>query len=87
MKTLKRIWDLALIMVAVWVMMIALIVTIDKMVVPLRISAGEGTTQTIIEALIKLMISAFMAMSWLLIWVRMVQKYIERVGRNLRGGS
>jgi len=81
MKTLNRIWDLALIMVAVWVMMIALIVMIDKMVVPLKISVDGGATKTILEALIKLMISAFMAMSWLLIWVKMIQKYIERYNR------
>jgi hypothetical protein len=81
MKTLKRIWNLALIMVAVWVMMIALIVMIDKMVVPLKISVDGGAAQTIFEALIKLMISAFMAMSWLLIWVKMIQKYIERYNR------
>ncbi|MCR6691666.1 MAG: hypothetical protein MRT15_04710 [archaeon YNP-LCB-003-016] len=81
MKTLNRIWDLALIMVAVWVMMIALIVMIDKMVVPLKILVDGGATQTILEALIKLMISAFMAMSWLLIWVKMIQKYIERYNR------
>ncbi|MCC6017702.1 MAG: hypothetical protein LM601_01560 [Candidatus Verstraetearchaeota archaeon] len=81
MKTLNRIWDLALIMVAVWVMMIALIVMIDKMVVPLKILVDGGAAQTILEALIKLMISAFMAMSWLLIWVKMIQKYIERYNR------
>lgn len=77
MKTINRIWELALIMVVVWVMMIAMIVFIDKIIVPLTISI-DSPYATLIDSIFKLMVSGFIAAVWLWVWVVLVQKYIGR---------
>lgn len=77
MKTINRIWELALIMVVVWVMMMAMIVFIDKIIVPLTISI-DSPYATLIDSIFKLMVSGFIAVVWLWVWVVLVQKYIGR---------
>jgi len=77
MKTIHRIWELASIMIVVWIMMMAMIVVIDKVVVPMKIPVS-GWAAAIIDATFKLIISGVIAGFWLWLWIMLVQKYVER---------
>ncbi|MEM1549598.1 MAG: hypothetical protein QXO74_05180 [Candidatus Methanomethylicia archaeon] len=77
MKTIHRIWELTLIMVVVWIIMILMIVFIDKIIVPITISISSPYA-TLIDSIFKLMVSGLMAAIWLWIWVVLVQKYIGK---------
>lgn len=80
MKILNRIIDLALIMIIVWFSMLIMLIAIDIIVVPMNLPI-KSVYEVLIEALIKLMISGIMALSWLWLWVMLVQRYIKKTSK------
>jgi len=77
LNALRRSFELALIMVVVWLTMLLVFVVVDKVVVPISIPKPNYVF-VFLEAVVKLVAASVIALVWLGFWSFLVKIYREK---------
>lgn len=79
MNSIKRAYELILIMIIAWTTIIIFLFIADRYIVPIKLP-GYGYMKALLESILKLTLSGALAMVWLQLWIQLIKRYVKRTG-------